>query len=214
MHYTSGKLTSVTDTYGRTLGLGYTGSLLTGLTTPDSANLTYGYVGFCKRRHLLSTVTYNTSPATHRLTVTSNTSFPTALTGITDENGHRYASWTYDSSGRARDQPACRRREFHVRQLFRYSGDRHVTGPLGITETYKFSILQGVPKVTEIDRAANGTVSSAARETSPTTTNGFHAERHRLERQPDLVHQQQPRPADLDCLRLRLGRQPHDQHHL
>ena len=46
MHYTSGKLTSVTDTYGRTLGMSYTGSLLTGVTTPDSANVTYSYVAF------------------------------------------------------------------------------------------------------------------------------------------------------------------------
>ena len=36
MHYTTGKLTSVTDTYGRTLGLTYTGSVVTGVTTPDS----------------------------------------------------------------------------------------------------------------------------------------------------------------------------------
>ena len=38
-----------------------------------------------------------------------------------------------------------------------------VTGPLGIIETYKFSTLQGVPKVTEIDRASNGTVAFASR---------------------------------------------------
>jgi hypothetical protein len=38
-----------------------------------------------------------------------------------------------------------------------------VKGPLGIVETYKFTNLQGVPKVTEIDRAANGTVAFASR---------------------------------------------------
>ena len=74
--------------------------LLTGLTTPDSLNLTYGYVSFSSGGHLLSTVTYNTSPATHQTYAYGNTSFPAALTGITDENGHSYASWTYDSSGR------------------------------------------------------------------------------------------------------------------
>ena len=66
MHYTSAQLSSVTDTYGRTLGLTYTSGLLTGLTTPDSLNLTYGHVGFSSGGHLLSTVTYNTSPAAAR----------------------------------------------------------------------------------------------------------------------------------------------------
>ena len=33
--------------------------------------------------------------------VYGNASFPNALTGIIDENGKRYASWTYDAQGRA-----------------------------------------------------------------------------------------------------------------
>src|SRR5208337_4338167 len=41
MHYTTGKLSSVTDTYGRTIGLTWTGSVVTGVTTPDSLSLTY-----------------------------------------------------------------------------------------------------------------------------------------------------------------------------
>ena len=43
------------------------------------------------------------------------------------------------------------------------TGNRLVTGPLGISETYKFTMLQGVPKVTEIDRASNGTVTFSSR---------------------------------------------------
>ena len=39
-------------------------------------------------------------------------------------------------------------------------------------ETYKFTTLQGVPKVSEIDRAANGTV-AAATEKFLYDTNGF-----------------------------------------
>jgi YD repeat-containing protein len=68
MHYSSaGLLTSVTDTYGRTLGLSYSSvGLLTNLTTPDVATFAYGYVGFSSGGHLLSTVTYNTSPSTHQ----------------------------------------------------------------------------------------------------------------------------------------------------
>jgi RHS repeat-associated protein len=163
MHYTSGKLSSVSDTYGRTIGLSYTSGLLTGLTTPDSLSLTYGYVSFGSGGHLVSTVTYNTSPATHQTYAYSNTSFPAALTGITDENGHSYASWTYNSSGRMATSQLSGGVNYTSVSYFDTSGDRHVAGPLGITETYKFSTLQGVPKVTEIDRASNGTVAFASR---------------------------------------------------
>jgi hypothetical protein len=160
MHYTSGRLSSVSDTYGRTVSLSYTSGLLTGLTTPDSLNLTYGYVAFSSGGNLLSTVAYNTSPATH-LGYSYFTS-SSQLTGITDENGHSYASWTYDSSGRMATSQLSGGVNYTSVSYFDDSGDRHVTGPLGITETYKFDVLQGVPKVVEIDRASNGTVAAAS----------------------------------------------------
>ena len=52
------------------------------------------------------------------------------------------------------------------------TGNRVVKGPLGIVETYKFTTLQGVPKVTEIDRAANSPV-AAASETFAYDSNGY-----------------------------------------
>ena len=93
-------------------------------------------------------------------------------------------------------------------------GNRIVKGPLGIVETYKFTTLQGVPKVTEIDRAANGTVAFASRRlhlrlqrlsrrappTGTATRHGYTNNSHGL--------------PTADRLCLRLDRQPHDQHHL
>jgi uncharacterized protein RhaS with RHS repeats len=74
MHYTSGKLSSVTDTYGRSLGLSYSSvGLLATVTTPDTATLNFGYISYSSG-HLLSTVTYNTSPATHLTYSYGNTS--------------------------------------------------------------------------------------------------------------------------------------------
>ena len=162
MHYTSSKLSSVTDTYGRSLGISYSSiGLLSGVTTPDTATLAYGYVAFSSG-HLLSTVTYNTSPATHQTYSYGNTSFPTALTGITDENGHSYASWTYDSSGRGATSQFAGGVNFTSVTYFDNNGNRNVAGPLGIHETYQFVPLQGAPKVVEIDRASNGTVAAAS----------------------------------------------------
>jgi YD repeat-containing protein len=172
MHYTIGKLSSASDTYGRTIGLSYTSGLLTGLTTPDSLTLTYGYVVFASTGHQLSTVAYNTSPATHQTYAYSNVNYPAALTGITDENGHSYSSWTYDSSGRMATSQLSGGVNYTSVSYFDDTGNRSVKGPLGIIETYKFSTLQGVPKVTEIDRASNGTVSFASRGFTY-DTNGF-----------------------------------------
>ena len=164
LHYSSaGLLTSVTDTYGRSLGLSYASTgLLTGLTTPDAPTFTYGYVGFSSGGHLLSTVNYNTSPATHQTYAYSNVNYPAALTGITDENGHSHASWTYDSSGRMATSQLSGGVNFTSVSYFDDTGNRNVTGPLGIQETYQFDVLQGVPKVVEIDRASNGTVAAAS----------------------------------------------------
>ena len=93
------------------------------------------------------------------------------------------------------------------------TGNRVVKGPLGIVETYKFTTMQGVPKVTEIDRAANGTVASAT-ETIRYDSNGYPRQPDRLERQQHELDEQQPRPAD-----RRSPLRPHDeraddQHHL
>jgi YD repeat-containing protein len=163
MHYTSGKLTSVTDSYSRSLGISYSSmGLLTGVTTPDTLALTYGYVNFSSANRL-TTVSYNTSPATSQTYLYENASYPFALTGITDENGARYATWAYDGSGRAISSQLAGGADLTQISYSSTSADRTVTGPLGIQETYKFTYLQGVPKVTEIDRAANGTVTAATR---------------------------------------------------
>ena len=169
MNYTTGKLTSVTDTYRRTLGLTYTGSVVTGVTTPDSLSLTYGYTTV-NGQSLLTSVTYSTSPTTHQTYVYGNTNLPFALTGITDENGHNYATWAYDGAGRATSSQLAGGVNFTSVTYFDNNGNRNVTGPQGVLETYKFTTLQGVPKVSEIDRAANGTVAAATEKFPMTPT--------------------------------------------
>ena len=99
MNYTSGVLTSVSDSYSRTLSFTYTSGVMTGVSTPDSATLTFGYTSTAGQ-NLLTSITYNTSPSTNQTYSYSNASYPFALTGITDENGNSYASWSYDSYGR------------------------------------------------------------------------------------------------------------------
>jgi len=163
--YTSGVLTSVTDSYSRSLGLTYTSGVLTGVTTPDSLTLTFGYTTVAGQK-LLTSVAYNTSPVTSQTYLYENAAYPFALTGITDEKGDRYATWGYDNFGRGNLNKQGTGTTTNGLTTITYdddTGNRTVTGPLGIQEKYIFSTLQSVRKVTEIDRAANGTVAAATR---------------------------------------------------
>ena len=79
------------------------------------------------------------------------------------------------------------------------TGNRIVKGPLGIVETYKFTTLQGVPKVTEIDRAANSPVGVRIGNFR-LRFERLPQQPERLERQQHIMGQQQPRLADADQL--------------
>jgi hypothetical protein len=100
---TSNELASVTDTYNRSLSLTYSNGLLQTVTTPDALVLTYGYnssgvtPGVLDR---LASITYSTNPATSQSYLYENSALPFVLTGIIDEDGNRFATWTYDSLGR------------------------------------------------------------------------------------------------------------------
>ncbi len=159
--YSSGKLQSVADSYSRSLGFTYTGSELTGVSTPDAATLTYAYTTVLSKK-VLQSVTYNTSPSTNQTYSYSDTNYPYALTGITDENGNSYASWTYDAQGH------CTNSQFaggadEIQVSYNYNGQRTVTGPLGEALTYSFTLSKGIRKVSSIARAAASPVASATR---------------------------------------------------
>src|SRR5207248_2579646 len=98
------------------------------------------------------------------------------LTGIVDENGNRYATWTYDSTGRGITSQFAGGVDLTKIAYNDTDGSRTVTNALGAQTVYKFTTLQKAPKVTEIDRLANGTVAAA---TSKLTydSNGYQASR-------------------------------------
>ena len=96
---------------------------------------------------------------------------------------------------------------------FDNNGNRNVTGPQGVLETYKFTTLQGVPKVSEIDRAANGTV-AAATEKFLYDTNGFIESITDWNSNNTWFTNNSHGLPDGDRVRLRLRRHPHHQHHL
>ncbi|MGJ7489344.1 DUF6531 domain-containing protein, partial [Variovorax sp. ZT4R33] len=93
---TFGQLGSITNPFGRTLTLAYNpkGQLSTA-TTSDARVIRYAYDSADR----LSSVTYPDGKV--RNFVYENTAFPQALTGIFDETSARWATFAYDSAGRA-----------------------------------------------------------------------------------------------------------------
>ena len=115
MPYSSGQLTSVTDSYSRSLGLSYSSALLTGLTTPDSADPDLR-LRLSQRRTAARPSATTPARTSQQTYLYENASYPSALTGITDENGNRYATWSYDGNGRA-SSASLPAGQFHIRFL-------------------------------------------------------------------------------------------------
>ena len=89
-------------------------------------------------------------------------SMPTLLTGIQDRYGEQIDSWTYDGFGRGLTSQQGSGANLTT-LVYSPRGSTTVTNPLGVTDTYTFTTLQGVPKVTQIARAATSTTASASR---------------------------------------------------
>jgi RHS repeat-associated protein len=170
LQYGSGnQLSTVTDSFNRRLSFAYSGGHLQTVTTPDALILTYAYTGA-----QLTSVGYSTSPPTTQTYLYENTALPSALTGIIDENGNRYTTWTYDSTGRALSSQHAGGAGLTKVSYNDTDGSRTITTPLGEQEVYKFTTLQGVPKVAEVDRLASGTTTAATRKYTY-DSNGFTA---------------------------------------
>jgi len=136
LYNASGQLESVTGPYGHQLGFAYDsdGHLQT-VTTPGNLAITYAYTD----DHLTS-VTY---PDTRtRLYHYENAAQPHKLTGLTDEDGVRFATFGYDSQGRATSTEHATTTNGTPQERFTlafYNGWTRVTNPRGHQEDYVFS---------------------------------------------------------------------------
>ncbi len=138
-------LDRISNHLGESLSLAYdaNGNLIT-LTTPDG-NIQYTYVS-----DLLDTVTYPDGKT--RRYHYEDPSFPTHLTGITDENGDRYATWVYNSDGKVAES---RHADGEGKVTFSYQGDHTVVNEFlddgtSAQRTYTFELVKGVLKTKEI----------------------------------------------------------------
>jgi len=135
----AGLLLTVTDSFGRTLNFTYDASnRVSTMTDPAGGVYTYAY----DTNSNLISVTYPDGKM--RQYVYENTSFPHLLTGIVDEDGNRYATWTYDASGKAITSEHSTGVE---KVTLNYSpGSTTIIDALGTTRTQSFIPVVNVTK--------------------------------------------------------------------
>jgi RHS repeat-associated protein len=155
------QLAKVTDSYNRTLTFTYSNGLLSEMTTPENNTFTYNY-------NANKTLSYMASPIDQKGATYNyfyeNTSLPMALTGVADKYGERLATWTYDSQGRGlTSSQGGSNLNANLTTLTYETNTTTITNALGVTDTYTFMTLQGVPKIVQISRAATSTTPAATR---------------------------------------------------
>ena len=137
----NGQLSTVTDPFGRQLSFNYDGVGRISQIS-DASGGTYAYSYDLKGN--LRAVNYPNGVAkTYHY---ENTAFPSALTGITDENGIRYATYAYDVTGRAISTQHAGGAEHYI--LSFGTNSTVVTDPLNTNRTDTFQIILGVAKHT------------------------------------------------------------------
>jgi YD repeat-containing protein len=132
------QLAQVTAASGRSLTFAYDAQgRVSSITAPDGAITQYAY----NANGMLTTVTWPDN--TTRQYVYEDTRFPTALTGVIDEAGVRYATYAYDDQGRAITSELTAGAD---RYQFQYqaNGQTTVLTPDGGSSTYSFLKQNGV----------------------------------------------------------------------
>lgn len=146
------KVDMVTSGFGHSLSFNYDYLLrVTSVVTPDGQ--TYGYE-YDDKGNLVTVIypdsTSDQSDNPRKQYHYEDVNFPSALTGITNENGVRHATWTYDQSGRVTDvSHASNTDSFN----FTYNSDGTTTiiDPFSNQRTLTYTSPSGVIRVTSSD---------------------------------------------------------------
>ena len=154
-----GLLRAVSDPYGRTLSFAYEkpgsdGAIrLVAVTDPAGAQYRYRYDA---AGNLTAVIYPDDTPGDDadnpvRQYHYEDGSHPSALTGVTDENGVRFATWSYDAVGRAISSTHAGGAETTTLSFDDANARVVVTDSLGHQTTMSYSTLHGVRKATRFD---------------------------------------------------------------
>jgi len=137
-------LTRVTGPFGHKIKFTYTGDRLTRAETPVG-NFNYGYSASTPARNLTTVGTPGYKQIKYHY---EDDDYPYHLTGITDQNNDRFATWSYDDEGRAISS------EHAGSELVQYAyntdGSTTETTAGGASRTYSFATAQGTSKLSMV----------------------------------------------------------------
>lgn len=143
------RLSKVTGHFGYALSFAYnTSNQLASISLPDGSSYQYAYDA---NNNLVSVINPDQSK---RQYVYENSTFTHLLTGIIDEKGKRFATWIYDSKGRATSSQHAGGAEL-TSVIYKTDGSATVTDALGNQHGYTFTTQFDVVKPTSVTGSAN-----------------------------------------------------------
>lgn len=148
---TLGRLIQVSDPLGRSLNFNYLTSTATAriafIQLPDQSEIHYHYDSNGNLDQVIypDNTPLDRSDNPQKTYHYENTQFPGALTGITDELGNRFASWSYDAQGRAIASEHAGGVE-RMTLIFNADGSTSITDPENTTRRYHFQNILGMMK--------------------------------------------------------------------
>ena len=146
----NGRLATVTDASGNVVTFTYDGAgRPSGFVAPGNRTYIYGYDAVGR----LTSVTY--PDGTTRTYLYENVGSVHALTGITDENGVRFATWAYESGGRANSSQHAGGADAVTLYYGGFSaaandGRTSVVDALGTSRDYYYEVVGGVARVKRV----------------------------------------------------------------
>jgi len=153
---TNSNVTSVTGPFGHVMSFAYDASgHVSQARSPDGTVYAYTY----DANNNLTSVTYPDGKRKQYLF--ENTAFPNALTGIIDENGVRFATYAYDTQGRAISTEHAGGAE-RTTVAYNADGTSTVTDANGNARTYTFATQFGMMKITALSGAPDPKVGGSA----------------------------------------------------
>jgi YD repeat-containing protein len=171
-------LDKVTDSFGRELQFSYDGNgQIETLIDPVGSIYTYSY----DANNNLEVVIYpddtpgDNSDNPTRIYHYEDTNFIHALTGITDETGNRFASWGYDTQGRAIYSEHAGGAD-RVELVYNADGTTTVTDSSGNSQIQYFESLHGITRAGAVDGEQCSSCGSSAKAITY-DANGFIASR-------------------------------------
>ena len=150
-----GYLVSESDPFGHTLSFAYSGAgQMTQMTDPAGGIYQYAY----DSNNNLTSVTYPDGTSRtylyNELDYTEGTNLPNALTGIIDENGIRFATFSYNSQGQALGTQHAGADNYSMNYV---GNPTFVTDPLGTLRAYAFqNVLSYVRDTVQYQLTASG----------------------------------------------------------